>query len=97
MVNVTVSESVIQNRIKLIFDFIYDDSNTALMQQRLNDAWYELFGMQYILAEATNIMLLNTKEQRELDGIFGRVAQALLEIEQLYDKAVNEEKHLGHF
>lgn len=97
MVNIPVSEAVIQNRIKFIFDFIYDDSNTALMEQRLNDAWYELFGMQNMLAEATNTMLLSTKEKQELDGIFGRLARALLEIEQLYDKAVDGEKSLSHF
>lgn len=94
MIYILVSESVIQNRIKLIFDFVYDASNTAPMEQRLNDAWCELFGMQNMLVEATDTIFLDAKEKQELERILGSMAQALLDIEQLYDQAVSGIKTL---
>jgi hypothetical protein len=95
MVNIIVSESVIQNRIKLIFNFIFDTSNTASVEQWLNAAWYELWGMQNILVEATNTISC-FKEKQELDRILESIAQALLDIERLYDKDVDE-KQLNNF
>lgn len=97
MINLLISEVVIQNRIKRMFDFVYDASNTAPIEQRLNDMWYELFGMQNMLVEAADTTFLDAKEKQELDRILGSVAQALLDIEQLYDQAIDEKKQWHYF
>lgn len=42
MVAIIISETMIQNRIKRIFDYIDEDSNEGSLELRLKQAWYEL-------------------------------------------------------
>lgn len=88
MVYFSISETAIQNRIQFIIDIINDASSPEPVEQRLNQAWHELFGMQFILSIADTPLFSDVQAQCELDQIRKSVAQALADVACMYDEEV---------
>lgn len=89
MTCIPISEAAIQNRIKFIFDIINDTSNPEPLEQRLNHAWHEIFGMQFILSIADTLKFCDAKSQREFEEIRKSLAAALADVEWMYDYVVD--------
>lgn len=86
MIYIPISKAAVQNRIKFIFDIISDASNPESVEKRLNQAWHEIFGMQFILSVSDVLIFSDAQAQHEFDEIRKSLVQALVDVERMYDE-----------
>lgn len=92
MIELSVSIELARKRLTEIFDFIYDEETGEPLEDKLNNAWHEMFGMQSIFIKANVKSFDDAAVAAEYNEIRKAFSDALTTIEHLYDEQVTGKK-----
>lgn len=100
MLNIPISKEVVQRHIDALFNFINHKDDLELREQRANDAWCQILGMQKIVGEAErqffvlpDIAKVDREALFEYFEIRDLLFKGLRKAEAVYEAAIESQKH----
>lgn len=94
MIELSVTIETVRKRLNEIFDFIFDEETGEPLEDKLNNAWHEIFGTQSIFIKANVKSFDDAAVAAEYNDIRKAFSDAMTTIEHLYDEQVAGKKNL---